>query len=692
MKDAVDRESNVYCTTNLKKVKYKQGVIHSYFFGCKPIETGESTQGWRDTIMSYMLRGKKTRRSRQTQHVAGGIALVLAAGIFFSYQGGYMAAWRIDRDLAIADQKLERAIASKDTTSPEFTATLGAYIDAVHRVSDATASISSGAVLERISVEAFKQLTHNQLQLRLLMRRAGTDMPLSIIDEARYENMVAQEAVVQHFTDERLPRVVSEENATREILSCPECNIIMISLTTLRKDHIGLYGYDKPTTPAIDSYFKNSLIFQSTLAPSAWTVPDAVSLFTSLFPYRHGVVIREQIYIPLLYNSKVKTFAEILKDNGYSTAAFTGGGDYNDRLSGLARGFEFYLDEQTYGDYGIRGDFPLGFGTLSYAPLRSFVKNAGDWMQQHRDKKFFLFVQGYDTHCPYAPHEPYASRFTAGLSTTLDHDICYVTHGDVAAVNDTVSTGVEVYPYSQTVRTLTDEEPKTVTITPGDVDYMRALYDARIAEVDDSVGTLLRRIDDLGLGSNTIVILMSEHGEMLGENGWFMRGGSVRGTAYAPALNFPLIIKHPRIDTRTDVFDPVQTVDIMPTLLSILGINDVQAVIRDGKPLAFSVFGDKPVNAYAYGGTIFIPNDTNQYFADVSSVNIIKTDEWKLIRNAVYGELGSKSATTTYELYNLKNDPKETTNLYSDDTTHANILRSKLDQWMHDFAGAGMPL
>ena len=86
-----------------------------------------------------------------------------------------------------------------------------------------------------------------------------------------------------------LQNIVSEKS-----LTCPDCNLIVISLTNTRKDHIGLYGYERDTTPNIDEFFKSSLVFENAFSPASWTLPDAASFFTSLFPFSHGEIFRTQ--------------------------------------------------------------------------------------------------------------------------------------------------------------------------------------------------------------------------------------------------------------------------------------------------------------------------------------------------------------------------------------------------------------
>jgi arylsulfatase A-like enzyme len=584
--------------------------------------------------------------------------------------------------LSMSERRLDTATAPgvASSTIPKL---MEEYVQVIRMAYTNSDKIKATKEKKDVSLEAFRRLARHQPVLRAISRRPPS-VPLSVVDKARYENMDIQERLVKRITQLHSEgEVVSTASNTERILACPGCNIIVVSLTTMRKDHMGLYGYEKPTTPHIDAFFKNSLKFTNAFAPSAWTIPDAVSWLTSLFPYTHGIVVRETPSVPLLYNNEVLTLAQILSANGYRTAAFTGGGDYNNRYSGLDRGFSFYLDETNYKDFNIPNTFSLGGWSFFYAPLRSFVGLSTQWLADNSNANFFLFVQGYDTHCPYSPHEPFASKFTAGLKSDLDPSRCYSTYQNTSPNVQQDKTYWQVQTTKQEGQKT--ESPKETQISEENVRYMTALYDARIAEADYYLDALFQKIRNLGLEKNTIIILMSEHGEMLGENGWFMRGGSSRGTSYEPALNFPILIKHPQIREPIVIDDLIQTVDIMPTLLTMLGLPDPQEVIREGKSLTFSALGDKPTNEYVYAASMFLPVKSNVLFNIPTAAEAIRSKEWKLIKNTIFTEFGFKPNSVSYELYNIEKDPYEKNDLYNSEPERGQDLGQKLDTWLKHF-------
>jgi len=162
--------------------------------------------------------------------------------------------------------------------------------------------------------------------------------------------------------------------------------IILISLDTLRADHLGCYGYGRPTSPAIDSLGADSALFEQALSASSWTLPAHASLLTSTDPPHHGVKAADD-KLP----SSLLTLAEVLSQNGFFCGAITGGG-FLSPLYGFARGFDFYNEAE---------------GSLDYENSAELVCRAAKrWLEDNKDKDFFLFLHTYQIHSPYAPPPP----------------------------------------------------------------------------------------------------------------------------------------------------------------------------------------------------------------------------------------------------------------------------------------------
>jgi arylsulfatase A-like enzyme len=289
---------------------------------------------------------------------------------------------------------------------------------------------------------------------------------------------------------------------------CLGCNVLFISLDTLRADHLGSYGYERPTSPNIDRLAARALLFKDVLAQAPTTAPSHLSMFSSRYVSQHQ-------------NQGGAVIAEILSKAGYRTAAFVDGAQMRRRY-GPSGGFGLY--RSTRARRGGRG-------------LEAINPRAVAWLERNQQQKFFLFVHSYDVHCPYSPPEPYASMFTDG----------YVPDFEVEG-----KCGGKHF--------------NKLKLSRADLDYIAARYDGGIRHADTKLQELLEALGRLGLTDDTIVVLTSDHGESLGE-----RGRVGHNEVYHVQLDVPLIIALPSGRARV-VDDPVQSLDILPTLLSILGL------------------------------------------------------------------------------------------------------------------------
>lgn len=456
------------------------------------------------------------------------------------------------------------------------------------------------------------------------------------------------------------------EKTKSDLLKCPDCNLVVISLTNTRKDHIGIYGYERDTTPNIDAFFRDSLIFENAFAPASWTLPAAISMFSSLFPYAHGVMDRHGDKI---LSSDVVTLAEAMKSEGYATAGFTGGGDYNRKFN-FAQGFDVYGDEGG------------AIGPLSYSGIKHSLPQAVDWLNKKEgDDKFFLFIQGFDTHCPFTPEGPFDRKFTGGYVGSIDYSSCLWTFDETDPI---YQNGVRYWP----VKTMpTAQGIQEVKMTDADVQHMIALYDGEIAEADARLKDFFALVKEKDLEKNTIFIFMAEHGDLFGEHGRFMRGGPVRGTFYDPVINFPLLIKHPNIRETMRVDALVQTVDLLPTLLDVFGVDDEQKEKRQGQSILKDMAGEGETNTYVYAASEYASPD-NAFFNGFSKVEVIRNKKWKLMREEIREtNESSKVREKMISLYDITTDKNEERNVFQKESGVANDLSSMLDAWVKSVKG-----
>lgn len=272
--------------------------------------------------------------------------------------------------------------------------------------------------------------------------------------------------------------------------------ILFITVDTLRADRLSCYGYKQLKTLSIDRLAADGILFSQAIAQVPLTLPSHSSIFTGTYPVFHGVRDQTGYFLP----EERTTLAEMLQSRGYRTAAFISSFVLDGRF-GLRQGFDHYDDIMDPGDASRRGRLERrGDRTLDRALA---------WMEGSGGDNFFVWIHLFDPHVPYAPPEPFRSRFTA--------------------------------------------RP----------------YDGEVAFVDSLVGKLLAFLDQKGWYESALIVFTSDHGEDLGDHGENTHGFFV----YDSTIRVPLIIKAPRKEMAGRVVDTqVQTVDIAPTLLQMLAL------------------------------------------------------------------------------------------------------------------------
>ena len=454
-------------------------------------------------------------------------------------------------------------------------------------------------------------------------------------------------------------------------LDCFDCNLIIISLTNTRKDHLGVYGYDRETSPNIDEFFKNAIIFNSAFAPSPWSFVNGLSMFNSIFPYKHKIMERDQVDLSVV--NKYFSLAELLRQNSYKTAAFVSGNDYSSRY-GLDQGFDLYVDEKEYFNYNIKqipGLYDVGMSQL--------VPPAVEWLEKNNENKFFLFIQGFDTHCPYTPRAEYEKMFGSAYNGEIDYESCYITLDKVEPIIDKGKKKWPLIEWKNFNTNINIEENKKL-FEIDDIEKMKSLYDGEIAQADNELIALFKAIENFDLDKNTVIVFLSEHGELFGEKGFFMKAtiGAEESTL-DELLNFPLLIKHPGISEKTKVDNLIQTVDIMPSILQILKIKDEQKDYRQGKSFVSTILDKQDINDYVYSGI------ERGFDARVNSENdtlyvseSIRSKEWRLVKEV---RRKKESEEENYWLFNINNEKE---NLYFKKNEISSELSMKLKTWSEE--------
>lgn len=343
----------------------------------------------------------------------------------------------------------------------------------------------------------------------------------------------------------------TRQSVVEEPYICPDCNVILIGIDTLRADHLGSYGYSRDTSPNIDRFASESILFENAIAQAVWTTPSFMSIMTALYPSVHK--LQKHPETPKLDESVV-TLAQVLRANGYRTASFNGGA-YVSKEFGFDRGFDVYNSPPR--------------DKIKTIQVKTINDAALNWLSDNRDQKFFLFFHTYTVHTPYTPPASYGYKFFPTYNKTTDKK--YVLDKEYL---NAIRAGKE-------------------TITDDEIRKSIALYDGEINYVDDEVGRLLKALDHLGVSDNTVVIFTSDHGDE------FLEHGSVghASTAYQELIHVPLIIRFPGIEN-SRIKNLVQSIDIMPTILDALNITGPPQV--QGVSLLPLIIEQKNVNPYAY--------------------------------------------------------------------------------------------
>ncbi|QCC46311.1 sulfatase [Halobellus limi] len=335
-------------------------------------------------------------------------------------------------------------------------------------------------------------------------------------------------------------------------------NVLFVVMDTVRKDRLTPYGYDRPTTPNLEAFAEEATVFEQAVAPAPWTLPVHASLFTGMYPSRHGAD-QENPYL-----EGATTLAETLSAAGYDTACYssnawitpythlTDGFDDQDNffevmpgefLSGpLARAWKTMNDNEALRAVADKlvslGNtaheyFAGGGGADSKTPAvidrtQSFVEDAD---------RSFAFINLMDAHLPYHPPEEFAEEFAPGVDSTA---VCQNSK-----------------EYNSGARDIDDDEWEAIC----------GLYDAEIAHIDDQLGRLFDWLKAEGRWDDTMVVVCADHGELHGEHDLYGHEFCL----YDPLVNVPLLVKHPDLDAdrRTD---QVELLDLYHTVLDTLDV------------------------------------------------------------------------------------------------------------------------
>ena len=369
--------------------------------------------------------------------------------------------------------------------------------------------------------------------------------------------------------------------STRDTSAGP---IVLISIDTLRADHLPVYGYTKVATPAIDALAKEAVVFTRAYAHSPQTLPSHTSMLTGLLPFEHGV--RDNVGFTLRNNTRM--LQHYLRDRGYATAAMVSSFVLRPE-TGISAGFDAYDAEM-----------PPASPEVSVGQVQrdgaATIAAAEKWLDRRpSDAPFFMFLHLYEPHTPYAPPQRYA-RY----------------------------------------------EP----------------YDGEIAYADELIGRFKESLRARGLYDDATIVLLSDHGEGLGEHGEQEHGLFL----YEESVRVPLIVKLPRSRQAGRRIDaPVQHIDLLPTLLALTG--GAPPDLLQGRSLVPLLHGGTLSEVGVYAEALYA-----RYHFGWSELYSLTDSRFKYIR------------APKEELYDLTRDPREQQNLAGERTEARGAMRTAIER------------
>ncbi|MBD3367876.1 MAG: sulfatase-like hydrolase/transferase [Candidatus Eisenbacteria bacterium] len=414
-------------------------------------------------------------------------------------------------------------------------------------------------------------------------------------------------------------------------------NIVLIMLDTTRIDCLGCYGSVDGLSPSIDALADDSVLFEACVTPEPLTRPAAATLFTGLYPMSHGVDTNTKS-LP----GEITTLAELLRDRGYATGAFAAATVLSSYY-GTDQGFDTYV-EPTETPWTLHRALALRqlVSALGYAPVAAIelpadmmTDRAATWIEANHGRPFFAYVHYFDPHWPYEPPPAFDFAAEAGLA---DVPVPYDDPQD---------------------RFRTDfEMPRDFLMR----EWLR--YQGEIRFMDREVGRLFDELDRLGLRDDTIVVLVSDHGEGFEHQFYFAHGNRLYDQLVAVAM----MVRVPGVEPRR-VPTQVTLLEVCPTILGLVDVDpppgvqglDLSAVVRDGVTME----GDLPA---------FCQTDFENPKPLSSRVSVgLRLPPWKYI---------DSPEIELEELYDLEADPAETVNLAEELPDVRRDMSRRVTEWL----------
>ena len=434
--------------------------------------------------------------------------------------------------------------------------------------------------------------------------------------------------------------------------------VVLITMDTVRADHLSTYGYERNTTPNLTRLAAAATLYKHAVAASDMTLPTHAAIFTGTYASWNGAHFEASRHAQALPISKsYRTLAEILSANGYLSMCVAANFAYFQPVFGFARGFAVFDSYSPVRFLSANKDYFIRYGVrrvmnrfMSTASFDLMTRRAGEindrvegLIKRYRNagRPLFLTINYMDAHNPYVPPRPFDTMFGGG----------------------------KVWLTNRQYERLTEEIGGLKrSITGAERDYLMARYDGGIAYLDSEIGKLMDRLKAMGLYENAMIVIAADHGESFGERHLLGHGLSV----YQDETAVPLIIKYPRQHEARVVDEPVGQVDVLPTILEVLGYK---------------------IPSYVQGHTLFEHAAGSAHSPLISESFPIPAlvqihPRFNRVERALIAEDTKliSSSSGKRELYDLRHDPGELHNLCPAEPAVCAALQQRLDAWT-----AGIP-
>ncbi|MBI4004253.1 MAG: sulfatase [Candidatus Omnitrophica bacterium] len=442
-------------------------------------------------------------------------------------------------------------------------------------------------------------------------------------------------------------------------------NVLLIVMDTTRADRLSSYGYPRNTTPHLDRFAQEGVLFEQASATAPWTLPSHASLFTGLYVAQHGADTSHR-----RLDDHLVTLAELLREQGYQTVGFSNNGAVSVAMN-FQQGFEVFEESRFFRGQAFRQLAIVRLLDRFQLPQRGGNAHAAEtnkriraWFERRYDRRrpFFLFINYMEPHFSYEPPEPYRRRFLR-----LPNEVRRSLRRGHAVI----------------------KSPPPVSLDEPIRETLGDLYDGELAYLDMRIGELLDEFRARKLLDDTVVIVTSDHGENIGHHEILGHHDCV----YETLLHVPLIIRYPKaLPAGARVGQPVSLVDVLPTLLALL---EVRAPALEASLPGYSFVGsglavrEDRVILSEYEIARLGPQGAGGSGRTNATADATATAKLKSLREGALKFI--RSPDGRHELYDLERDPAESRNLIAELPGQAAAMEAKLVRHFKALKPVGSP-